>query len=252
MENGSKMDKTSEAFEILSSCSESFQKIIKDSSRQTDTNQNKSLLSILEQKWKNTHTQHQTIVNKFSKCLKNEETIEWGCDSLAEVSMNNYNLYKICEGGDMLAVNGLDELVNKIAKTIPEDCIKLNTEVISIDWFCSKPQNKVIVTFNVITENQITAKEFDHVIISIPLGFLKVNHQKLFTPKLPAKKVTAIQKLGFGNIAKVIFQYESIQEISGATKFYLLQSESELGCFVVDVYSDYLNGKHSFVVITIF
>ena len=48
---------------------------------------------------------------------------------------------------------------------------------------------------------------FDHVIVTVPLGFLKKN-PKFFTPKLPKEKRGAIKYLGFGNVIKVFLEYE--------------------------------------------
>ena len=69
----------------------------------------------------------------------------------------------------------------------------------NIDW---TDDDKVLVT----TEREtLTAR---HVIITIPLGVLKANHKKLFTPNLDNDKVKSIESLGFGNVAKLFLQWD--------------------------------------------
>ncbi|XP_075210655.1 spermine oxidase-like [Lycorma delicatula] len=48
----------------------------------------------------------------------------------------------------------------------------------------------------------------DYVIVTIPLGVLKTDHSRLFSPPLPKEKVAAIEKLGFGLVERVFVQYE--------------------------------------------
>lgn len=47
----------------------------------------------------------------------------------------------------------------------------------------------------------------DYVIITVSLGVLKHQHDKLFCPALPAEKVEAICKLGYGYVNKIFLEY---------------------------------------------
>lgn len=47
----------------------------------------------------------------------------------------------------------------------------------------------------------------DYVIVTVSLGVLKQHHTKLFCPGLPAEKVDAINKLGFGHVNKIFLEY---------------------------------------------
>lgn len=47
----------------------------------------------------------------------------------------------------------------------------------------------------------------DYVIVTVSLGVLKHQHDKLFCPALPAEKVEAICKLGYGYVNKIFLEY---------------------------------------------
>ncbi|XP_010126710.1 PREDICTED: peroxisomal N(1)-acetyl-spermine/spermidine oxidase-like, partial [Chlamydotis macqueenii] len=48
----------------------------------------------------------------------------------------------------------------------------------------------------------------DHVIVTVPLGFLKERHQDFFQPPLPERKAEAIRRLGFGTNNKIFLEFE--------------------------------------------
>jgi len=47
----------------------------------------------------------------------------------------------------------------------------------------------------------------DYVIVTISLGVLKHHHAKMFCPGLPAEKVEAITRLGYGHVNKIFLEY---------------------------------------------
>ncbi len=49
----------------------------------------------------------------------------------------------------------------------------------------------------------------DHVVCTMSLGHLKVNHWKMFDPPLPEAKAEAIQKIGFGRVGKVFLEFDA-------------------------------------------
>ncbi|CAG9766299.1 unnamed protein product [Ceutorhynchus assimilis] len=58
-----------------------------------------------------------------------------------------------------------------------------------------------------VTTTDGTKYEADHVIFTPSVGVLKANHEELFTPALPADKISAIKNTGFGAILKVIVHF---------------------------------------------
>lgn len=84
-----------------------------------------------------------------------------------------------------------------------DEKIQLNKEVKNIKYSQSSPLDKVYV--NCTDGSSYVA---DHVIFTASLGVLKARHETLFTPKLPAAKVKAIENLGFGTLGKVFLEFD--------------------------------------------
>jgi len=107
-------------------------------------------------------------------------------------------------------------LIHKLLEDLPKDMIQYGREVVSINT----ESNPTIVKCK--NGEQFEA---DHVIVTVSLGVLKrrclnenilPNESSLFVPPLPAEKLKAIRSLGFGNIAKIVFQFD--QEITSKYK----------------------------------
>jgi len=91
---------------------------------------------------------------------------------------------------------GYQKILQWFLARIPNTYIHLNSSVTNIDY--TDKDDPVVVTVQ-------DGKKFhgDHVIVALPVGHLKKHVDTLFTPPVPAKKKTAIQSLGFDNLAKV-------------------------------------------------
>ena len=108
-------------------------------------------------------------------------------------------------------------LVNKLVEDLPKDSILYGREVVSIST-----ENDPIL----IKCRNGEHFEADHVIITVSLGVLKrrcldenilPNECSLFTPALPVEKEEAIRRLGFGQIGKIVLQFD--REISAEHKY---------------------------------
>ena len=103
-------------------------------------------------------------------------------------------------------------LVDKLVEDLPKDIILCSREVVNINT-----ENDVVL----IKCKNGDQFEADHVIITVSLGVLKrrcldenllPSECSLFTPALPVEKQEAIRKLGFGQVGKIVLQFD--QEIS--------------------------------------
>ncbi|KAJ8912189.1 hypothetical protein NQ315_003793 [Exocentrus adspersus] len=117
--------------------------------------------------------------------------------------------YKTCEGDIGLNWNGrgYKTILEVMLQQYPDpsqqlsvvDNILLNKEVTRIIWN-NNTQVDVLCTDN-------TSYTADHVIFTASLGVLKASHDTIFEPGLPAEKVDAIKKIGFGAIMKIILHF---------------------------------------------
>ena len=69
--------------------------------------------------------------------------------------------------------------------------------------------------FNRLTSVFVNYPPICWVIFSVPLGFLKQNHTKFFSPVLPMQKQSSIREMSFGIVCKIFLQFEkSLAEVS--------------------------------------
>ena len=93
----------------------------------------------------------------------------------------------------------LGQRIEKIE--LKEDTVELSIRDCSAD---KQPGDKRSKTD---ANSHVYQKEFAAVICTVPLGVLKENQMK-FDPPLPEYKQQAINRLGFGNLNKVIMYFE--------------------------------------------
>jgi len=178
------------------------------------------------------------LANEYPKSLEKGKTTrkvlkEPYCNSLFEVFLHSQSVIEgeeNCKGVSIVCpyvdLDGnfdarfddgysYGSLVSKLLEDLPKDMILYGREVVSINT----ESNPTMVKCR--NGDQFEA---DHVIVTVSLGVLKrrclnllSDESSLFEPPLPAEKLKAICSLGFGNIAKIVFQFD--QEIT--TKYKL-------------------------------
>ena len=136
----------------------------------------------------------------FLMCMRGLQLAvsEYNGDSLQKTSALLYSEGTELPGGDVIVPGGIGGLVDVIAENLP-DIISMNTEVTHIDW--SGDQGFVTVTTN---SSSFTCH---HVIVTIPLGVLKMNHNQLFTPGLGTEKIKALTSLNEGSLSKIFLEW---------------------------------------------
>ncbi len=80
--------------------------------------------------------------------------------------------------------------------------IKLSYAASNIQY-TDKGVNVTVRSTNPANSEATEVESADAVLVTIPLGVLKDCASKMFEPKLPEWKLSAIQRLGFGNLNKV-------------------------------------------------
>lgn len=110
--------------------------------------------------------------------------------------------YNIPPGGDVHIPGGYLQILEHLMKIVPKESLKLNTEVVSINW-----ASKNGLEVEVIVKDGSKFKA-NHVIVTCSLGYLKKHHESLFKPKLPQEKVDAIHSLAIGRVNKIFLEFE--------------------------------------------
>lgn len=192
----------------LNKAEETFNSILQLAEEQGGGNEkHQNVLSFIEQAW-NEKYQNDKSANKLFNVLLNLQNIIEGCNSLHDVDLLSYDQYVYCPGGDQSVTGGLDQILNKLSLDIPPSSVLLKRMVWKIDWKCCSKQRKVNVHMFDISNKKDEVLQADYVVVTIPLGVLKSNHQTLFDPPLPLCKANAIHSLGFGNVTKIILRFD--------------------------------------------
>ncbi|XP_035214158.1 spermine oxidase-like isoform X2 [Stegodyphus dumicola] len=148
-----------------------------------------------------------------------------GCQNLSLLSAKLLNCYKECDGFQTVELrSGFSSILNLFLKKIPSDWIKKDTLVVRIDWTdlkisknndkdkdtemkscccCSLGRNKYIKVF--CKDGQVYLA--DHVIVTIPVGYLRRYESNIFNPSLSEKKRKAINCIGFDVVDKIFLEF---------------------------------------------
>ncbi|XP_043266525.1 uncharacterized protein [Venturia canescens] len=131
-------------------------------------------------------------------------------DNWFNVSVRGLREYTRCPGDQAIhwKNKGYSTILDVLMKKIPNPLEELpvlnktiyNSEVSRIKYNLSGGNVRVVTS---------TGDEYvgAHVILTASLGVLKSDHQTLFDPPLPEKKINAIRGLEFGTVAKIYLHY---------------------------------------------
>lgn len=126
-------------------------------------------------------------------------------DDLSKASADNYGSFIHIPGGNVRVPLGFVGVLAPLLRDLPDCSLKYCKPVGNIRW--GAVQNKAGGPRAVI--QCCDGEEYcaDYVIVTVSLGVLKNHADKLFCPALPAEKMDAIKKLGYGNVDKVFLDY---------------------------------------------
>ncbi|XP_063814692.1 peroxisomal N(1)-acetyl-spermine/spermidine oxidase-like [Pseudophryne corroboree] len=131
-----------------------------------------------------------------------------GTHSMDHVALCPFGEYITFPGLDCTFPKGFESLVDHIKAELPNDTVLLNHAVKSIHWNGSfQGSDFRVYPVQVQCEDGNTFVA-DHVIVTVPLGFLKKRVMDILSPPLPPSKIQAIKNLGFGAINKILLEFE--------------------------------------------
>nr|XP_019953400.1 PREDICTED: peroxisomal N(1)-acetyl-spermine/spermidine oxidase [Paralichthys olivaceus] len=176
-----------------------------------------------EEKWKDIDANTRSLqLCMISNMLKVECCVN-GAHSLDEVGLGAFGLYKTLPGLDCIFPGGYEGLIKNLISELPGGLVTYSRPVGCVHWSNSeKRKNPVVVECD--DGEKITA---DHVIVTVPLGYLKKNHSTLFCPPLPLHKLHSIQRLGFGTNNKIFVEFDSPWWDADCEVIYLIWEDEE-------------------------
>ncbi|XP_049646509.1 peroxisomal N(1)-acetyl-spermine/spermidine oxidase [Suncus etruscus] len=133
-----------------------------------------------------------------------------GTHSLDLLALVPFGEYTTLPGLDCTFPGGYQGITDRILASLPPDTVIFNKPVKTVHWGGSFPDPECPgQRFPVLVECE-DGDSFaaHHVLVTVPLGFLKEHLDTFFEPQLPQEKSEAIRKMGFGTNNKIFLDFE--------------------------------------------
>ncbi|XP_038266826.1 peroxisomal N(1)-acetyl-spermine/spermidine oxidase isoform X2 [Dermochelys coriacea] len=133
-----------------------------------------------------------------------------GTHSMDHVALGPFGEYTMLPGLDCTFPGGYGGLPDCMLTSLPKESVVFHKPVTVVRWGGSyREESQEGQTFPVQVECEDGERFLaDHVIITVPLGFLKEHHETFIDPPLPPRKADAIRQLGFGTNNKIFLEFE--------------------------------------------
>lgn len=184
------------------------------------------------------------LKKKIFECLLKRETCITGCNNMNEIDLLELGSYTELQGGNIVLPKGYSSILMPMTQGIQPEQIVLSCPVKTIHWKrrSGKPGRAEATMGGLETVDEVDSDDSDktvtdvpintspshahlrnkvkvvcedntdyyadHVICTVPLGFLKENHHTLFEPELPQYKLESIDRLLFGTVDKIFLEYD--------------------------------------------
>ncbi|KAK7866629.1 hypothetical protein R5R35_011536 [Gryllus longicercus] len=127
-------------------------------------------------------------------------------DDLSLVSADQFGSYVEIPGGNVRVPLGYVGVLAPLLRDLPDCCVHYCKPVQLVRWGVPGPGGSGPAAVVRCCDGE----EFpaDYVLVTVSLGVLKAQADRLFCPALPAEKVEAIDRLGYGLANKVFLEYK--------------------------------------------
>ncbi|XP_053306604.1 peroxisomal N(1)-acetyl-spermine/spermidine oxidase-like [Spea bombifrons] len=149
-----------------------------------------------------------TALALLSSLLKSECSNS-GTHSMDYVALCSFGEYTVLPGLDCTFPRGFESLINQIKSPLPNNTILLNKVVETVHWNGSYQGNDSRTFPVMVACEDGDTFVADHVIVTVPLGFLKERSSSFFSPSLSPEKVQSIQQMGFGTVNKILLEFKT-------------------------------------------
>nr|XP_046258881.1 peroxisomal N(1)-acetyl-spermine/spermidine oxidase-like isoform X2 [Scatophagus argus] len=198
------------------------------------------------EKWKDVDVSTRSLQMSAIRTMLKVECCVNGTHSMDEVGLGAFGLYKTLPGLDCTFPGGYEGLIKNLISELPSGLVTYNQPVRRVHWNNTETR-KDMVTVECDTGERIAA---DHVIVTVPLGYLKKHQSALFHPPLPLHKLHSIQRLGFGTNNKIFVEFDSPWWDADCEVIYLLwEDEEALVDQVPDVQRSWIKKLFGFTVL---
>ncbi|KAM3606323.1 uncharacterized protein V6R79_014247 [Siganus canaliculatus] len=199
-----------------------------------------------EVKWKDKdQTTRELLLCAMSTMLKNECCAS-AAHTMDDIDLVGYSMYKDLSGVDCTIPSGYENLVKRLMSELPADLVTYNWCVSCVHWNNTESGGKP-VTVESDNGEKIVA---DHVVVTVPLGFLKKHHSTLFSPPLPAHKLLSIEKIGFGTMNKIYVEFDSPWWDADCEIIFLVWKDQEdIADHVSDIKKSWIKKMSTFTVL---
>nr|XP_043902230.1 peroxisomal N(1)-acetyl-spermine/spermidine oxidase-like [Solea senegalensis] len=196
------------------------------------------------ERWKD-KTTRELLLCAISTLLK-KECCEQGTHTMDDVDLAGFTMFKYLPGLDCTLPSGFEGLIENLMSELPSGVVSYNRPVTCVHWNnMSSEANTVTVECD---DGEMIAA--DHVIVTVPLGYLKRHHSTLFSPPLPPHKLKSIGKVGFGTCNKIYVEFESPWWDSHCEVIYLLwKDEWDLSVQRSDISKSWMRKIGGFIVL---
>ena len=171
-----------------------------------------------------------TFPNVYLDFISKFEHFEHGTKRLSEVGISQF---EFSEFPYTLNLNpSYQAILDTITRDIPTECIHLNSEVSTITWTPGAPSIPSSTPPVVLMCRGGQSYPVEHVIVTCSVGVLQdrcFSQPGLFSPPLPAWKLSAMWAIGMGRGECVLFEFEKplLTVPHRAIELYWLREEEE-------------------------
>lgn len=132
----------------------------------------------------------------------------WGAYVGSDVrrqSLKFFWLEECIEGENPFVAGTYEKILNAVAKTTREKAdIRYETKVVRVESKEAGDDGRPQPTIETADGSRF---EFDEVVCTMPLGWLKRNHLSTFEPPLPPRLAKAVASIGYGTLDKVYITF---------------------------------------------
>ncbi|KIW93589.1 uncharacterized protein Z519_06194 [Cladophialophora bantiana CBS 173.52] len=131
-------------------------------------------------------------------------------DSVEKQSLKFFFLEECIEGETVFVAGTYRDILKEIGRSATDESkvdLRLETEVVHFETTSDNSnEDGIKVT---VTASSGDQSNFDEVVITCPLGWLKRHHTRAFTPALPPRLASAISNINYGRLEKLYVTFPS-------------------------------------------